>query len=131
MPFDASQGSAVQQLAGERGYLRLYTGLHPSCGEDEGNELARHFDDALVMPTTDSVRALYAAAERIAICMRAAALPPERALVGLKALLRHHGGPGWSPSLVAGAHELKPRRESLLYQRVFRRWLDAYFTDRS
>jgi len=87
--------------------------------------LLRAFESAVEDPSATAVAVLHSAVRELAMMARREALPPERAVIALKALLHGHGGTGWTPSLDADAAEARP--ESLVYAKVFSWYLAALF----
>lgn len=113
-----SNGNAGQRLSHE---------LEPSSDADAGRCLVRQFEGAIADPSANAMRALCAATTVVAASMRATGLSPERAVITLKALLRGHGGAGWSPSLAPEWGLSSTLSEELVYKNLFAWWVDAYY----
>lgn len=101
--------------------------LHPAFDADVWPSVLRTFQAAIHDPSSAAMTELHAAAREFAVTVRAQELPPERAVMALKALLAGHGAGGWSPSLDdnhEGVH-----LEARVYAQLFAWFVEAFYND--
>ena len=101
--------------------------LRPSCDADVWPSVLRAFEAAIHGPSSEAMIALHAAAREFAATERGKGLPPERAVIALKALLAGHGEGGWSPSLDADRDGV--RIEARVYAELFSWFVEAFYND--
>lgn len=115
----------------ERSDVRVGEGpgreLRPSCDADVWPSVLRTFEAAIHGPSSEAMIALHAAAREFAATERGQGLPPERAVIALKALLAGHGERGWSPSLDADRDGV--RIEARVYAELFSWFVEAFYND--
>lgn len=93
----------------------------------EGAELVYCFEQAVHQASAEALVALQDAATASGAVMRARGVPPERALVAMKELLRHRGPSIWSPSLVENRYAAKQPPEADVYRQLFAWWVSGYY----
>ena len=101
--------------------------LRPAFDADVWPSVLRAFEAAIHGPSSEAMIALHAAAREFAATERGQGLPPERAVMALKALLAGHGEGGWSPSLDADRDG--GRVEARVYAELFAWFVDAFYDD--
>lgn len=101
--------------------------LRPGFDADVWPSVLRTFMAAIHGPSSEAMIALHAAAREFAVTERGQGLPPERAVMALKALLAGHGEGGWSPSLDADRNG--GRIEARVYAQLFAWFVEAFYGD--
>ena len=101
--------------------------LRPAFDADVWPSVLRAFEAAIHGPSSAAMIELHAAAREFAATERAQGLPPERAVMALKALLAGHGEGGWSPSLDADRDG--GRIEARVYAQLFAWFVEAFYGD--
>ena len=99
--------------------------LRPSLDADVWPSVLRAFEVAIHGPSNEAMIALHAAAREFADTERGLGLPPERAVIALKAVLAGHGEGGWSPSLDADRGGV--RLEARVYAELFSWFVSACY----
>lgn len=99
--------------------------LQASSDATTWRHLLRAFDAAVDEPTGSAMFELRSAASEFAAMARRENLPPERAVIALKALLVGHGATGWRPSLDSDGKN--GRAESIVYTGLFAWFVTAYY----
>lgn len=105
--------------------------MNPDCDADIGRRLVRSFDRAVAERSEGAMNALREDAIALATAIRATALPPERAVILLKTMLRAHRSAGWAPSIAAARETAEVYPESLIYGTMFAWWVSAYYGEAS
>ena len=118
--FVDSRTSVREGLGGE---------LRPSFDADVWPSVLRAFEAAIHGPSSEAMIALHAAAREFAATERGQGLPPERAVIALKALLAGHGERGWSPSLDADRDGV--RIEARVYAELFSWFVAALYDNKA
>ena len=101
--------------------------LRPAFDADVWPSVLRTFEAAIHGPSSAAMTELHAAAREFAATVRAQELPPERAVIALKALLAGHGEGGWSPSLDENHEDV--RLEARVYAQLFAWFVEAFYGD--
>ena len=101
--------------------------LRPAFDADVWPSVLRTFEAAIHSPSSAAMIELHAAAREFAATERAQGLPPERAVMALKALLAGHGEGGWSPSL--NGDRDGGRIEARVYAQLFAWFVEAFYSD--
>ena len=101
--------------------------LRPAFDADVWPSVLRTFEAAIHGPSNEAMIALHAAAREFAATERGQGVPPERAVMALKALLAGHGEGGWSPSLDADRDG--GRMEARVYAQLFAWFVAAFYDD--
>ena len=101
--------------------------LRPAFDADVWPSVLRTFEAAIHGPSNEAMIALHAAAREFAATERGQGVPPERAVMALKALLAGHGEGGWSPSLDADRDGV--RIEARVYAELFSWFVAAFYDD--
>ena len=99
--------------------------LRPAFDADVWPTVLRAFHVAINGPSSAAMLELHAAAREFAATERAQGLPPERAVMALKALLAGHGEGGWSPSLDGDRDGV--RLEARVYAQLFAWFVEAFY----
>lgn len=105
--------------------------MNPACDADIGRRLVGSFDRAVAERSEGAMHALHEDAVALAVAIRATALPPERAVILLKRMLRAHRSAGWAPSIAAARESGGVHPESLIYDKLFAWWVSAYYGEAS
>jgi hypothetical protein len=101
--------------------------LTPSADADVWTDVARAFETAIVMPCREAMFALRVAATVAAGSTRRLGVPPERAVMALKAAVARHDASGWSPSFDTNPSER--HKESFVYAKLFTWFVAAFYDD--
>lgn len=99
----------------------------PAFDADVWPSVLRTFEAAIHGPSNEAMIALHAAAREFAATERGQGVPPERAVMALKALLAGHGEGGWSPSLDADRDG--GCMEARVYAQLFAWFVAAFYDD--
>ena len=103
--------------------------MSPASDADIATRVARSFDRAVAERSDQAMIALRDATIALATAVRATLLPPERAVIFLKAILRGHGSAGWAPSIAAEHRGIEPGPETQVYGKLFAWWVRAYYEE--
>ena len=101
--------------------------MSPGSDADIGTHVAHSFDRAVAERSEQAMITLREATIALATAVRVTALPPERAVIFLKAVLRGHGRAGWAPSIAAEPGVIEAPPETQVYGKLFTWWVRAYY----
>lgn len=99
----------------------------PFCDADVPPSVLSAFEAAIHSPTSEAMTALHAAARVFAATERGLGLPPEHAVIALKALIAGHRDGGWAPSLESYGDGA--RIEARVYAELFSWFVAAFYGD--